>query len=87
MRSAMDQIARTPKQIGEIIRRTRRQKGWSQSELGEKAGLRQEAISKVENGSKATRIENICDILTALGLELVIQPRSRGSVKDIEDLF
>lgn len=83
----MDHIARTPKQIGETIRRIRRQHDLSQGALGDKAGLRQETLSKIENGQAATRIETICDVLTALGLEVVIRERSRGEPETIEDIF
>lgn len=83
----MDQIARTPKQIGDAIRRSRRRAGTSQSETGTKAGLRQETLSKIENGNPAARIDSICDVLAALDLELVIRPRSKGTLADIEDIF
>ena len=83
----MEQIARTPKQIGETIRRTRRRSGASQSETGSKAGLRQETLSKIENGNPAARLDSICDLLAALDLELVIRERSKGSLNDIEDIF
>ena len=83
----MDQIARTPKQIGDAIRRSRRSNGTSQSETGTKAGLRQETLSKIENGNPAARIDSICDVLAALDLELVIRPRSKRKLADIEDIF
>jgi len=83
----MDQIARTPKQIGQAIRRARRNIDATQSQLGEKAMLRQETVSKIEGGNKAARIESICDLLTALDLELVIRSRTSGDAKDIEDIF
>lgn len=83
----MDQIARTPKQIGDAIRRSRRSGGTSQSETGTKAGLRQETLSKIENGNPAARIDSICDVLAALDLEFVIRQRSKGALTDIEDIF
>ena len=83
----MEQIARTPKQIGEIIRRSRRHKDITQGTLGGKAGLRQATISQIETGNPAAKLGTICDLLAALDLELVIRPRSKGSAKDIEDLF
>lgn len=83
----MDQIARTPKQIGDAIRRSRRSSGTSQSETGTKAGLRQETLSKIENGNPAARIDSICDVLATLDLEFVIRQRSKGALTDIEDIF
>ncbi len=83
----MTDLARTPKQIGSLIRRQRKQKDLSQIQLGEKAGLRQETISLIENGNPAVRLETILAVLAALGLEFRIVPRSKGTAADIEDIF
>ena len=83
----MNHIARTPKQIGEVIRRRRIEAGHTQTELGRLAGLRQATISQVENGSKAAQIESVCLTLAALGLEILITDRSQGSTQDIEAMF
>jgi HTH-type transcriptional regulator / antitoxin HipB len=83
----MTQIARTPKQIGAIIQRQRRLKKLTQLAVAERIGLRQEKISKIEAGLPGTRIETICALLSALDLEITIAPRSKGSPKDIEDIF
>lgn len=83
----MKHIVRTPKQIGEVVRRRRLQAGHNQAELGRLAGLRQATISQIENGNKATQIETVCLTLAALGLELVVSDRSQGSPQDIETMF
>lgn len=83
----MEHLARTTKQIGAVIQNYRKKKQLSQAELGQTINLWQETISKIENGNPATRIDNICDILSALELELVIRPRSTAPKKDIEDIF
>ncbi len=83
----MQTIARTPKQVGDALRRTRKLKKLSQAELGEKTNLWQETISKIEAGSDATKIGTLCALLAALDLELVIAPRSKGSADEIEDMF
>lgn len=69
-------LARTPKQLGNAIRNARRALGWSQTELGLKAGLRQETISLIETGNAATRLDTLLAVLAALGLELRVAPRS-----------
>jgi HTH-type transcriptional regulator/antitoxin HipB len=71
----MTELARSPKQIGNTIRRVRKKRGMSQSELGIKAGLRQETISLIENGNSATKLETILAVLSALELELHITGR------------
>jgi len=83
----MNNLARTPKQLGTVIRRTRRQQGLSQKQLGEKAGLRQETISLIETGNPATRIDTVLAVLAALDLEFKIGPRGKGSAADIEEIF
>jgi HTH-type transcriptional regulator/antitoxin HipB len=83
----MIQIARTPKQLGETLRRYRTLAGLNQSQVAAKAGLRQATISKIESGSEATKIETIYDVMAALGLEITISPRSKSSSQDIEDIF
>ena len=83
----MRQNARTAKQIGAIIRRARRNAKLTQSELGKRIGLRQATISKLEAGEPATRLSTLLDVLTALGLEIIIDERGKVSGQDLEDLF
>jgi len=80
-------VARSPKQIGNHIRRVRKQRALSQHALGKKSGLRQETISLVENGNPSARIETLLSILSALDLEFRIGPRSKNwDVKTESDL-
>jgi len=83
----MTDLARTPNQIGNLIRRARRKRGLTQAQLGERAGLRQETISLVENGHPAARLDTILGLLAALDLELQIVPRSKATAADLEDIF
>lgn len=83
----MSELARDPKQIGHIIRRARKKLGWSQSKLGEKAGLRQETVSLIESGNPAARLETILALLAALDLEFRVTPRSKQDAASIEDIF
>ena len=80
-------LTRDPKQIGNTIRRVRKQLGMNQKTLGEKSGLRQETISLIENGNPSTKIETLLAVLVALNLEFQIAPRSKGWSGDIEDHF
>lgn len=83
----MDQIARTAKQVGAIIRRRRRNKGLTQGDVGKKTRMRQATISRLETGESDTPLRTILDVLTALDLEIVIRKRSKASKHDIEDMF
>lgn len=82
----MEQIARTSKQIGAAIRRRRRSAGLSQTELGAKTSLRQATISALESGEPGTQLRTLIDVMTALGLEMVIRERLKAS-ENIEDVF
>ena len=82
-----EQIARTPKQVGDALRRRRRSQGLKQKELGEKTNLRQATISGLEAGEPGTQLRTLFDALTALNMELVIRPRTRASTDEIEELF
>ncbi len=70
-----------------MVRRACKKLGWSQTRLGEKAGLRQETISLIETGNPATKLETILSVLAALDLEFRIVPRSKRQASDIEVLF
>lgn len=83
----MTDLARNPKQIGNLIRRTRKKLSLSQGQLGEKTGLRQETISLIETGNPAAKLETILAVLAALDLEFRIVPRSKGGAANIEDIF
>lgn len=85
--SIMSELARSPEQIGNAIRRARKKCGMSQSELGEKAGLRQETISLIENGNPAAKLETILAVLSALGLGFQIHPRMSKMVMAAQGLL
>ena len=83
----MTDLARTPKQIGTLVRRTRKKAGLSQQALGDAAGLRQETISLIETGNPATRIDTLLSVLGALDLEFRIGTRTKGGTADLADIF
>ena len=82
----MEQIARTPKQLGAALRRKRKHLGLSQAELGQGINLRQATVSALEGGEVDTKLTTLLDALAALNLERVVRPRSTGSSADIEAL-
>ncbi len=82
----MSHLARTPKQIGAIVRRLRKKQQLTQAELGGRTHLRQATISALESGEAGTQIKTLVDVLAALNLEIVIQERSKAS-GEIVDLF
>ncbi len=75
----MTHLARTPKQIGAIVKRLRKLQQLTQTDLASKTHLRQATISALESGEVGTQIKTLTDILAALNLEIVIQKRSEAS--------
>ena len=83
----MSSLARSSTQVGSALRRHRKAKDMTQSDLAESAGVRQSTISGLENGADGTKLATLMHVLRALDLELIVQERTRGSFDDIEDLF
>jgi len=59
-------------QVGQLIRETRKAKGLTQQELGEKLGVGKTTINKYENGSHNITIETLNRIMEALGEKIMI---------------
>jgi HTH-type transcriptional regulator / antitoxin HipB len=81
------QIARTEKQLGAILRRARKKAGLTQSGLGKNIRLRQGTVSRLEAGEPAIQLRTVMEALAALDLELVVRVRSKANPADIENIF
>jgi len=68
----MNDLARTPRQIGAIFQRARKKRGWTQMQL---------------SGEKPAKLGSILAVLAALDLEFRVGERSKGHGSDIEELF
>lgn len=75
----MANLSRTPKQLGQVLRRARKDAGLSQKGLANRCGMWQETISKIESGSSGAKISTIMEICAALDLEIMVTERSKGS--------
>lgn len=60
------------KEFSKFLRESRKQKGFSQSELAKKSGFTKRAIQYWEKGKKGISLENADRLLTALGVEIKI---------------
>lgn len=69
--------ARTLTQLGAVLRRRRKALKLSQAELGARTNLRQATISTLEAGETDTRLGTVLDVLAALDLEILVQPRAK----------
>lgn len=62
-------------QLGAELRRERKERHINQSELAERMGLAQKAISALEAHTGSSSVERLFQLLAALDLELVLQSR------------
>jgi transcriptional regulator with XRE-family HTH domain len=60
--------------FGPIIREARKERGWSQTELGEKSGVSRPTIARVESDSDVTTA-TLVKIAEALGLTIELKGR------------
>ena len=56
--------------VGERIKARRAELGWTQDQLGQKAGISKSFLSDLENGKRSVGAENLLDIARALGVSL-----------------
>lgn len=61
--------------FGNVIRQARKRQGWSQAELGEKAGVSRPTIARVEADYDVTTA-TIAKVAQALGLKLELRDDS-----------
>jgi len=73
--------------IGERIKNKRKEKGWTQEQLAEKAGMHPTYVGKMERGDKSATLDSLEKVVNALDLSYVelfkdIQPSSDESSKN-----
>jgi HTH-type transcriptional regulator / antitoxin HipB len=78
----MDYVARTPQQLGAVLKAARKQQRLSQAKIGVKAGFAQSKISLIESHTSSTSIEILYKTISALGLEIVLRDKSVIRTKD-----
>lgn len=81
----MSNLIRSPGMAGDIVRKARLARCWTQTELASRMNVRQATVSKLEAGEPATQMAVFFDALTALELELNVSPRSAHA--NFEELF
>jgi HTH-type transcriptional regulator / antitoxin HipB len=69
----------SPESLGAALRKERKKKGLSQTEVGKSVGIDQPTISRVEKGNPGTELGTLFRLLAALDLELVIQKRQSST--------
>lgn len=61
-----------PTRFGEVIREARQKRGWSQVELGDRAGVSRPTIARIEGNNDVTTA-TIAKVAQALGLKLELR--------------
>lgn len=56
--------------VSESVRKHRTNKGWSQLELANRAGLDRKTVNRVENGRFAPSVETLLLVSEALGVSM-----------------
>lgn len=71
----MDYLIQTPSQLGQALRARRKARGSNQTAAGDRAGLTQNTVSKLELNPAPSTIDSLLRLLSALDLELVLRPK------------
>jgi HTH-type transcriptional regulator / antitoxin HipB len=66
-------VARTPQQLGQILKACRKKRQLTQDMVGAKVGVRQSQISSIETHGADITVDTLYRLLSALGLELVLR--------------
>ncbi len=69
----------TVEELAGAVRRTRKERGWTQAQLASLSLVSRDLVNRLERGSGRVEVAKVLDILAALGLTTVIEPR-RASV-------
>ena len=77
----------SPESLGAALRKERKKKGLSQTDVGKSVGIDQPTISRVEKGNTGTELGTLFRLLAALDLELVIQKRQHSADETKGDIW
>jgi len=75
--------------LGQDIKKRRKEKGWSQADLENYSGITKRTISKVENGFiDEVGIKKVEVILDLLGVEFCLRPKGRPrTLEELQDEY
>ncbi len=62
----MDRIARTTKDLGNVLREARKIQNLTQADLAARAGIWQRTVSNIETSASGAKVDTIFDLLAAL---------------------
>lgn len=80
----MEQLIHSLNALGVAIKRQRKAKGLTQTEVGSEFNIDQSTLSSVERGAEGTRLITLLRVLSALDLEMVIRTKASVQSDDAE---
>ena len=66
---------RSSDELGLLVERTRKSRGYSQQAFADLAGVGRRFVSEVENGKPTAEIGKVLRVLTALGIDMELRVR------------
>jgi HTH-type transcriptional regulator / antitoxin HipB len=81
--AAMDYLIQTPNQLASHLRSLRRAHRMTQAQLGSLVGLDQTRIAKIEKDPRRISVAQLVQILSALGVRMVLQTVKTESEKQV----
>ena len=69
----------SPESLGKVLRYYRKNGGLTQVEAGAKFNLPQKTVSTIEAGTAGIRLDTVFKYMSALGLEMHLEPRNKPS--------
>ena len=73
-RKKMDRILDT-RELGNVIRKRRRELGYTQAFLASYAGVSASFLSELENGKETIQVGKMIDVLSLLGMDICLSRR------------
>jgi len=70
-------ILHSTQELAEYIRDRRKRQKLSQSEVGDRVGVKQATISSFENNPEGTKLDTLFKLISALDLEIQIIPKEK----------
>ncbi len=70
----MDRILDT-RELGNVIRKRRRELGYTQAFLASYAGVSASFLSELENGKETIQVGKMIDVLSLLGMDICLSKR------------
>ena len=69
------QLVKSTKELGELLRKKRKDQGLTQAQVAEHCGLSPRFISEVERGKTSAEIGKVLYLLETLGVDLIVDTR------------